>query len=174
MFVTFLLRILYTFPSYLARQQLQLSRRLTSFNEKNKKRIRIHQPETLFFCSLYVYYAAGSVGSKFPAPLRGVIGFFPSVPLKDIICLVLSIHNVDNRTIAVFIYPFCISNTCTDTTMGCRLSKLQVLSNRKIITVRLTAGNRMNKDSSLSASIYMSSVLSPGLAPSMAAIQHYG
>ena len=55
-----------------------------------------------------------------------------------------------------------ISNTCTDTTMGCRLSKLQVLSNRKIITVRLTAGNRMNKDSSLSASIYMSSVLSPG------------
>ena len=50
---------------------------------------------------------------KISCPSQRSNWFLSKRSLKDVICFVLSIHNVDNRTIAVFIYPFCISNTCT-------------------------------------------------------------
>ena len=69
---------------------------------------------------------------------------------------------MDRRTVTVLKYPLRISHTGTDTSVRCRLTKLQVLACRKIINTPGRSGYGMDKDSSLSASVNMCSILSPG------------
>ena len=76
--------------------------------------------------------------------------------------LIGSIENINGGTIAVLIYPFCIGNTGTDTAMGSRASKLKICTNRQIIAVCLAACNRVDENSALTSTIYMSTILSPG------------
>ena len=69
---------------------------------------------------------------------------------------------MDRRTVTVLIYPLRISHTGTDASVRCRLTKLQILTCRKIVNTPGRSGHGMDKDSSLSTSVNMCSVLSPG------------